>query len=65
VYSVHLIDSKGEGSYLSVKGKTQWKTKKIAVNHAKDIKEAIDKGLDIWGTVIVEVENEFGELIDF
>jgi len=65
VYSVHLIDSKGNGSYLSVKGKTQWKTKKIAVNHAKDIKEAIDKGLDIWGTVIVEVENEFGELIDF
>jgi len=65
VYSVHLIDSKGEGSYLSVKGKTQWKTKKIAVNHAKDIKEAIDKGLDIWDTVIVEVENEFGELIDF
>jgi len=65
VYSVHLIDSKGEGSYLSVKGKTQWKTKKIAVNHAKDIKEAIDKGLNIWDTVIVEVENEFGQLIDF
>ena len=65
MFSVHLIDSKGNGSYLSVKGKTQWKTKKVAVNHAKNIKEAIDKGLNIWDAVIVEVENEFGELIDF
>ena len=65
MYSVLLIDSHGEGSYLSVKGKTQWKTKKVAVNHAKDIKEAIDKGLMMWDTVIVEVENEFGELINF
>jgi len=65
MYSVLLINRHGEGSYLSVKGKTQWKTKKVAVNHAKDIKEAIDKGLTMWDTVIVEVENEFGELIDF
>ena len=65
MYSVLLIDSHGEGSYLSVKGKTQWKTKKTAVSHAKNIKEAIDKGLNIWDTVIIEVENEFGELIDF
>jgi len=65
VYSVLLIDSHGEGSYLSVKGKTQWKTKNTAVKHAKDIKEAIDKGLTMWDTVIVEVENEFGEMINF
>ena len=65
MYSVHMIDSKGNVSYLSVKGKTQWKTKKAAVNHAKSIKEAVDKGLNIWDTVIVEVENEFGELINF
>ena len=65
MYSVHLIDSNGNGSYLSVKGKTQWKTKKTAVKHAKNIQEAIDKGLNIWDTIIVEVENEFGELINF
>ena len=65
MYSVHLIDSNGNGSYLSVKGKTQWKTKKTAVKHAKNIQEAIDKGLNIWDTAIVEVENEFGELINF
>ena len=65
MYSVHLIDSNGNGYYLSVKGKTQWKTKKTAVKHAKNIQEAIDKGLNIWDTIIVEVENEFGELINF
>ena len=65
MYSVHLIDSKGNGSYLSVKGKTKWKTKRTAVKHAKNIQEAIDKGLNIWDTAIVEVENEFGELINF
>ena len=64
MYSVHLIDSNGNGSYLSVKGKTKW-TKKTAVKHAKNIQEAIDKGLNIWDTAIVEVENEFGELINF
>ena len=65
MYSVHLIDSKGNGYYLSVNGKTQWKTKNTAVKHAKNIKEAVDKGLNIWDTAIVEVENEFGELINF
>ena len=65
MYSVHLIDYNGNGSYLSVKGKTQWKTKKTAVKHAKNIQEAVDKGLNIWDTAIVEVENEFGELINF
>ena len=65
MYSVHLIDSNGNGSYLSVKGKTKWKTKRTAVKHANNIKEAVDKGLNIWDTVIVEVENEFGELINF
>ena len=65
MYSVHLIDSNVNGSYLSVKGKTQWKTKKTAVKYAKNIQEAIDKGLNIWDIVIVEVENEFGELVNF
>lgn len=65
MYSVHLINSRGEGSYLSIRGCHQWKTKNTAVKHAKDIKEAVDKGLNVWDTVIVEVENEFGELINF
>ena len=65
MFSVHLIDSKGNGSYLSVKGKTQWKTKKIAIKHARDIQEAINKGINMWDVVIVEVENEFGELVNF
>ena len=66
MFSVHLINVYGEGSYLSIRGKTKWKTKKIAIKHAKGIKEAIGKGSNYWSTiVIVEVENEFGELINF
>ena len=65
MFSVPLIDLKGNGSYLSVKGKTQWKTKKIAIKHARDIQEAINKGINMWDVVIVEVENEFGELVNF
>lgn len=42
-YSVHLIDEQGQGSYLSVKGKVEWKTKSIAVKHAKDMTCLIGK----------------------
>jgi len=59
-YSFHLIDSKGAGSYLSVRGRTSWKTKRIAVDHAADIMNCKHKP---WDTVIAEVENEFGEVI--
>ena len=59
-YSVHLIDSAGNGSYLSVKGRTSWKTKRIAIRHATDIKAC--KNMP-WQTMAVEVENEFGEVV--
>lgn len=62
-YSVHLIDSNGNGSYLSFKGKTSWKTKAIAIKHARDIQEAIDKGLNIWNTICVSVEDENGKIV--
>lgn len=42
-YSVHLIDENGNGSYLSVKGKTEWKTKRIAEKHASDIRGIISR----------------------
>lgn len=60
LYSVHLIDSKGQGSYLSVKDKSSWKTKKTAVKHARDI--AACKVIP-WDTVAIEIQNEFGELV--
>jgi hypothetical protein len=63
MYSVHLISSRGEGSYLSFKGKSEWKTKRIALKHAYDIWAIIVKGRNLWNAEIVEVENEFGELV--
>lgn len=60
MFLVHLIDDKGNGSYLSVKGKIEWKTKRTAVKHANDIKACNRKP---WDTLIVEVVNEFGEVL--
>lgn len=63
MYSVHLINSKGEGSYLSVKGRSEWKTKATAKKHADDIRAVIAKGRNIFDAVCVDVENEFGEIL--
>lgn len=60
LYSVHLIDSKGNGGHLSVKDKSSWKTKKSAVKHAKDIANCKVKP---WNTVAIEIINEQGELV--
>ena len=60
-YSVHLIDEKGQSSYLSVKGRTEWKTKRIAARHAADVRTLIARGR--FPAVTADVENEFGELL--
>jgi len=59
-YSIYLIDDKSKGSYLSVKGKTEWKTKRIAIQHAKDIKMLIAKGR--FPAIAVDVEDEDGKI---
>lgn len=59
-YSVHLIDAAGRGSYLSVKGRISWKTKRIAIQHADSIRGC--KNMP-WSTAAVDVENEFGEVV--
>jgi hypothetical protein len=58
-YSVRLTIDTG-GCYLSVKDKTSWKTKAVAVRHARDIASLINKGKNIYGAYHVEVEDEFG-----
>jgi hypothetical protein len=59
-YSVHLIDSAGNGSYLSVRGRTSWKTKRTAIRHADAIRGC--KNMP-WNIAAVDVENEFGEVV--
>jgi hypothetical protein len=63
MFSVHLLDANGNGSYLKVKNKTQWKTKAIAKKHCADIMTLINKGKNIFNAVDCWVENEFGEIV--
>ena len=58
MYSVKLITENGQGLYLSVKGRTSWKTKRIAQGHAKDIQACIDKRRNMWNAVSIEVEED-------
>lgn len=60
MYSVYLLDDNGKGSYLSVKGKTEWKTLSTAKKHYTNIREALDNGLNIWNTVYCWIENDSG-----
>lgn len=63
-YSVHMISPTGLGCYLSVKGRAEWKTKRHAKRHAVDIRECIERGRNIFDAAIIELENEFGEVVE-
>lgn len=60
MYSILLIDGRGRESYLSVRGRTEWKTKITAARHAQDIRNC--KNMP-WDTVAVDVVSEFGEVV--
>jgi hypothetical protein len=55
-YSVELLNDKGEASYLSVKGKSEWKTKRIAEKHCSDIRFVIAKCGHFAGAIVANVE---------
>lgn len=61
-YSIHLIKEDGKGSYLSIKGKMEWKTFSIAKKHCDDMRALKGKG-GILDFVIANVENQFGEIV--
>jgi hypothetical protein len=60
-YSIHLIDSNGKGSYLSVKNRTTWKTKRAAARHLRDVLALIAKSK--FPAVTADLEDEHGALI--
>lgn len=51
-----LLLTDGRGSYLSVNGRTEWKTKRIAGKHAADIRYLIEKGRNVFNAVDCRVE---------
>lgn len=63
MYSVRILNENGNGSYLSVKGKSTWKTKATAIKHAKDIIAINNKSHRFAGMVEASVEDEYGETV--
>jgi hypothetical protein len=61
-YSIHLINEDGKGSYLSVKGRTEWKSLPIAKKHCDNVRAVKGKG-GILNFSIAQVENEQGEIV--
>lgn len=62
MYSVYLLQENGQGAYLSVKGRVEWKTRKAALRHAKDAAYLAFKGhFRVNSPVVaVELDNDFG-----
>ena len=60
MYYVHLISFDGKGSYLSVHGRTCWKTKRTAQKHAKDITSTMRP---LFGAMIAEIVDETGRVL--
>lgn len=56
MYCIHLINEAGEGSYLSVKGRTEWKTKRAAMSHVLGIRKIIAKRGHFMGIIICDLE---------
>ena len=60
MYYVHLISFDGKGSYLSVHGRTHWKTKRTAQKHAIDV---MSTKRPLFGAMIAEIEDETGRVL--
>lgn len=63
-YSIKLLYANGQDSYLSVKGRIEWKTKCIARAHAKDIASLKTRSGLMKDLVEVCLENEFLETLE-
>lgn len=59
-YYVKLLYENGRASYLSVKGKTWWKSKRTAMKHAKDIASIKSRAGMMKSLVAVIVETYEG-----
>lgn len=58
MFSIHLLHEDGRGSYLSVKGRTQWSDKRRARYHAQGLTRAFKDVLE------VTIEDEDGRTVE-
>lgn len=59
-YSVYLLYANGRGSYLSVKGRSEWKTRRVATSYATGISQLKTRDGIMQDLVEVRVETEDG-----
>jgi hypothetical protein len=58
-YAIKLVYDNGQGAYLSVKGRSSWKTKAAAKKHYDVCMQLLAKGRFLKGVVAVELERDF------
>ena len=63
MFCVYLLDYNGQGSYLSVKGRHEWRTKRTASKHGQDIAALVNNGKTWQHVCAVWIENEFGDIV--
>lgn len=58
-YAIKLIYDNGQGAYLSVKGRSSWKTKRAAQQHYDVCMQLLAKNRFLKGVVTIELERDF------
>ena len=58
-YAIKLIYDNGQGAYLSVKGRSSWKTKRAAQKHLDICLQLLAKDRFLRGVVAIELERDF------
>ena len=58
-YAIHLLYEDGRGSYLEVRGRSTWATKKAAMKHLEQCRVLLAKGRFFAGVVAVDLEHDF------
>lgn len=58
-YAIKLIYDNGQGAYLSVKGRSSWKTKRAAQQHYDVCMQLLAKDRFLKGVVAIELERDF------
>lgn len=58
-YAIHLLYDNGQGAYLSVKGRSSWKTKRAAQRHYDVCMQLLAKDRFLKGVVAIELERAF------
>lgn len=58
-YAIKLLYDNGQAAYLSVKGKSSWKTKRAALKHLDVCQQLLAKDRFLRGVVEITLEKDF------